>query len=116
MSWLVSRSTTIYRLLARLYPDEMRRRWEPEMADTFALQLADAVREERWSGVIATWYCALAELFQIALPSRLARAALVVPMAALAGAGAIFYGLAWALQNSQVLEALYHHAFARLGG
>jgi hypothetical protein len=116
MSSLVSFSTILYRLMARLYPEEIRRRWEPEMADTFALQIADALRQDRWTGVIAVWYYALAELFLIALPRQLARAALLVPVAALAGAGAVFYGLVWALQNSLTLGRLYHHAFTKLGG
>jgi hypothetical protein len=116
MNSVITLSAKFYRLLARLYPDEIRRRWEPEMADTFALQLADAWRERGWPAVIATWYYALAELFQIALPLQLTRAALVIPVAALAGAGAMFFGLIWALQNPLTLSALYHHTFGKLGG
>jgi hypothetical protein len=86
------------------------------MADTFALQLADALREERWTSVIATWYYALADLVLIALPLQLGRSALVIPVAAVTSAGVIFFGLVWALQNSLALSALYHHAFAKLGG
>ena len=74
MNSVITLSVQLYRLLARLYPDEIRRRWEPEMADTFALQLGDALRERRWTAVIAIWYYALAELFQIALPLQLTRA------------------------------------------
>ena len=116
MNSAITVSAKLYRLLARLYPGEIRRRWEPEMADTFALQLADAWRAEGWTAVIATWYYALAELFHIALPRQVARAALVVPVAALAGAGAIFFGLVWALLNPLKLNALYHHTFGKLGG
>ena len=116
MNSVVSLSAKLYCLLARLYPDEIRRRWEQEMAETFALQLADAMREERWTSVIATWYYALADLVLIALPLQLGRAALVIPVAAVTGAGVIIFGLIWALQNSLALSALYHHAFAKLGG
>lgn len=116
MNSLVSVSAIVHRLLARLYPSEMRRRWEPEMADTFALQLADALREQRWTAALTTWYYAFAELFLIALPLQIVRATVVIPVAALAGAGAIFYGLLWALMNSLALSALYHHALGKLGG
>lgn len=116
MNTLVPLSVTLYRLLARLYPDEIRSRWEPEMADTFALQLEDAVRQRRWSAVLAAWYYALAELFLIALPMRLARAPVLIPAAGLAGAGAVLYALVWALQNSLELNRLYHHAVATIGG
>jgi hypothetical protein len=116
MNSVVSLSAKLYSLLARLYPDEIRRRWEPEMADTFALQLADALREKRWTSLIATWYCALADLVLIALPLQLGRAALVIPVAAVTAAGVILFGLVWALQNSLALSALYHHAFGKLGG
>jgi hypothetical protein len=116
MNAAVSRSARVYSLLARLYPDEMRRRWEQEMADTFGLQLADALRDERWTSVIAVWYYALADVVLIALPLQLGRAALVIPVAAVTGASVILWGLVWALENSLTLSALYHHAFGKLGG
>jgi hypothetical protein len=116
MKPLVSISVKVYRLAIRLFPDEIRWRWEPEMADTFALQLVDALREARWSAIAGVWYYAAVELFSIALPARLARAAMLVPMAALAGAGAIFYGLLWVLQNPLTLNRLYHHTILRFGG
>jgi hypothetical protein len=37
-------SEAIYRALLRCYPAELRR-WEEDMAEVFALQLADARRE-----------------------------------------------------------------------
>jgi hypothetical protein len=116
MNPVVSLSTKLYRLLARLYPDDIRRRWEPEMADTFALQLSDAVSAEQWSSVLAAWYYALADLVVIALPLQLARTALIVSVTAVAGAGAMFCGLVWALGNSLVLRDLYHQMLGRLGG
>jgi hypothetical protein len=106
----------IYRILLRLYPGEIRRRWEREMVETFALQLADAWQEAGWSGVLAVWFCGVAELFQIALPLQVARPALVIPVVSLAGSGAVFFGLIWALENSLVLQGLYRHLVARLGG
>jgi hypothetical protein len=106
----------IYRILLRLYPNEMRRRWEGEMIETFALQLADARQEAGWGGVLRVWFCAVRELFQIALPLQVASAALVIPAVSLAGSGAIFLGLTWALENSLALRVLYGHLVAKLGG
>lgn len=104
----------IYRILLRLYPNEIRRRWEREITDTFALQLADAWQEAGWGGVLEVWFCAVAELFQIALPLQAAR--LVIPVVSLAGSFAILFGLTWTLENSLVLRALYRHLIAKLGG
>ncbi len=95
-------SAAIYRLLLHLYPAEFRRRWEEEMVDVFTLQLAD--------GWIDAWSCALAEL--VLAP----REGLVIPIVSVAGIGAIFFGLTWALGNSPVLVSLYHHVVAKLGG
>ena len=104
----------IYRILLRLYPNEIRGRWEREITDTFALQLADAWKEAGWGGVLQVGFCAVAELFQIALPLQAAR--LVIPVASLAFSFAILFGLTWTLKNSLVLRALYHHLIAKLGG
>jgi hypothetical protein len=106
----------IYHILLRLYPKEIRRRWEREITDTFALQLADAWQEAGWGGALQVWFCAVAELFQIALPLQAARAALLIPVVSLAGSCAILFGVTWALENSLVLRALYHHLVAKLGG
>jgi hypothetical protein len=116
MNPLMLLNVRLYCLLARLYPDEIRRRWEPEMADTFALQLVEALRKKQWTAVIAIWYYAVAELFLIAVPLRITQAALLVPLTALVSAGAMFYGLFWVLLNSLTLRTLYHHTIARLGG
>ena len=109
-------SVRLYRALTYLYPLEIRDRWESEMADTFALQMADARRSGRRSTVAAVWYYALAELLQIALPRRLARATLVIPVSALTAAGALMFGFMWALLNSLTLKAIFHHTFAKFGG
>ena len=106
----------IYRLLLRLYPGEIRRRWEREIMETFALMLVDARQEAGWGGVLQVWFCAVAELFQIALPLQVARAAVLIPVVSLAGSGAILFGLTWALENSLVLRGLYRHLVAKLGG
>jgi hypothetical protein len=109
-------STRLYRILTLAYPEEFRRRWEPEMADTFELLLTAAIREKRWTAVAGAWYTVATELLLIAAPLQLANLTLIVPLAAVAGAGAMFYGLVWALQNSLALRALYHHAITQLGG
>lgn len=106
----------IYRILLRLYPNEIRQRWGPEMMETFALQLAEAQEKPGWGGVLQVWFCAVAELFQIALPLQVARAALVIPVVSLIGSGAMFFGLTWTLGNSLVLRGVYHHLVAKLGG
>ncbi|HWC95474.1 MAG TPA: hypothetical protein VG456_01960 [Candidatus Sulfopaludibacter sp.] len=116
MSALISCATKLYRALTYLYPAEFRRRWKEELTDTFALQITDSFREDRWTNAIATCCHAFAELILTGLPLQLTRVALVLPLAAVAGAGAIFYGLVWALQNSLALRALYHHAVGKLGG
>jgi hypothetical protein len=77
-------SAAIYRLLLRLYPEEIRRRWEEEMVETFALQLAD--------GWWDAWCCAVGEIFQIALPLQLAREGMAIPIVSLASSGAVFFG------------------------
>jgi hypothetical protein len=101
-------SAAIYRLLLRLYPEEIRRRWEEEMVETFALQLAD--------GWWDAWCCAVGEIFQIALPLQLAREGMAIPIVSLASSGAVFFGLTWALGNSLALRLLYHRLLDKLGG
>jgi hypothetical protein len=95
-------STAIYRWLLRLYPREFRRRWEEEMLDTFALQLAD--------GWWDAWSCAIAEL----LPAS--RECLAIPVVSLVGTGTLFIGLLWALGNPFALVSLYHRLLESLGG
>jgi hypothetical protein len=79
-------SAAIYRLLLRLYPEEIRRSWEEEMVETFALQL------------------------------QLAREGMAIPIVSLASSGAVFFGLTWALGNSLALRLLYHRLLDKLGG
>jgi hypothetical protein len=106
----------IYRILLRLYPNEIRRRWEREITDAFALQLADAWQEAGWGGVAQVWFRAVAEVFRIALPLQVARAALAIPVVSLAGSYATLFGLTWTLENSLALHAMYRHLVAKLGG
>jgi hypothetical protein len=109
-------SLAIYRLLLRLYPAHIRRRWEEEMTETFALQLDDAWREARWLGVLDVWFQAVTEIFRIALPLQISRENLVIPIVSLAGSATIFSGLIWALGNSLALLSLYHRWLERFGG
>lgn len=101
-------STAIYRLLLRLYPSEIRRRWEEEMVETFALQLAD--------GPVEAWFRTVMELFQIAFPRWAAEKRLMIPLLSGAASGTLFFGLFWALGNSLRLLSLYHHVLVKLGG
>lgn len=101
-------STALYRLLLRFYPSEIRRRWEQEMVETFALQLSD--------GWVDAWFHAVMELFQIALPRRATEKGVMIPLFSAAASGTLFFSLFWALGNSIRLLALYHHMLAKLGG
>ncbi len=111
MNSVATLSGKVYGLLTRLYPAEFRSRWEAELADTFAQEVADAGRRDGWRGVVAAWFWALAEVPGIVLTPRIAGGAVVVPVTATFGAGAVFYGMMWALGNSQALRALYHRMF-----
>jgi hypothetical protein len=111
---MIRLSDRLYAMLLRLYPAEIRQRWEAEMAETFTLQLADAWQGRGLPAVTRVWYLALAEVFQIALPLQLARSA--VPMISLAGTSAIFFSLIWALQNSLALNAMVRSLFHKFGG
>jgi len=113
---VIGLSNTMYGLLLRLYPAEIRRRWEREMAETFALQVDDAWQERGFVAVPRIWYRALAEVFQIALPLQIANAAVLVPVVSLAGATAIFLSLIWALENSLALNALVRSLSHKFGG
>ncbi|MBS1875073.1 MAG: hypothetical protein JSU00_17785 [Acidobacteria bacterium] len=96
-----------YRLLLWLYPVEVRIRWGEDMVDIFARQL-----DESWLGA---WSCALAELFQIALPSWVSRDILVLSLVSSSVSATIFFGLIWALGNSIRLLEISHQLFARSG-
>ena len=95
-------SIAIYRLLLRLYPCEFRRRWEEDMVETFALQVAD--------GWLDAWTCALGELLTAS------RECLAIPVVSVAGSGAVFIGLLWVLGNPFALVSLCHQLLAKLGG
>lgn len=116
MNRVVRLSAALYRILVRFYPADLRHRWEPEMADTFALQIRSAASEGGWIALIETWSCALAELLRIALPLQLTRTCVVVPAVSLAGASAVFFSLVWALENSLVMRAALRHLVTKLGG
>ena len=102
-------SVAIYRLLLGLLPPALRR-WQFDMEEVFALQLADAWAEAGLTGAGRVWWCAIAELLTLAVPRAL------LPVASLAGTGVIFFGLVWALGNSIVLSAICHRLLAKLGG
>ncbi len=101
-------STWIYRLLLRLYPRDLRGRWEEEMVDAFEAQLSD--------GWLNAWSCAVIELFQVAIPLRTTDKAVVIPLVSVVANGMLFFGLTWALGNSMKMLAAYHKLLARLGG
>lgn len=107
-------SDRVYAALLRLYPADIRQRWEAEMAETFALQLDDAWRGRGLAAAIRVWSLALAEVFQIALPFQLARSA--VPLISITSTTAIFFSLIWALQNSLALKAMERSLFHKFGG
>lgn len=116
MTRVAEMSSCVYAVLLRLYPPEIRQRWELEMEETFALQVDDAWQERGFGGVTRVWYGGLAELLQIALPLQVIRPAVVVPMVSIAGNAALFWSLTWALQNSLALNALGRSLFHKFGG
>jgi hypothetical protein len=103
-------------ILLRLYPPEIRQRWEYEMAETFALLVEDTWRERGIAGVTRIWYRGLAELFQVALRLQVVRPVVVVPVISIAGNTAIFWSLIWGLQNSLALNALGRSLLHKFGG
>src|SRR5689334_23545795 len=106
MNCVAGLSNRAYVILLRLYPPEIRQRWEHEMAETFAFLVEDTWQERGIAGVTRIWYRELAELFQIALPLQVVRPTVVAPVISIASNMAIFWGLIWALQNSLALKAL----------
>jgi hypothetical protein len=104
-------SGAIYRMLVRLGPVELRR-WELEMADVLAMQLADARHEHGRIGVLAVWWRAVAEMIGL----MLAGPSVVIPVVSVASTGAIFAGLTWALENSLAMLHAYRHVADKLCG
>ena len=101
-------SIRIYRLLLRLYPRDLRGKWEEEIVEAFEAQLGD--------GWLNAWSCAIMELFQVALPLRTTDKTLVIPLVSVVANGMLFFGLIWALGNSMKMLAAYHKLLATLGG
>jgi hypothetical protein len=116
MNRVAALSNRAYVILLRLYPAEIRQRWEHEMAETFAFLVEDTWHERGIAGVARIWYRGLAELFQIALPLHVVRPTVVVPVISIAGNTAIFWSLIWALQNSLALKALGRSLLHNFGG
>jgi hypothetical protein len=69
----------IYRGILWLYPSDLRRDFGAEMSELFHEDLADAWRSSGLAGVIGVWWCAVCELFRIAIPSQRTNPAIVVP-------------------------------------
>jgi hypothetical protein len=72
-------SARAYDGILRLYPSDLRREFGPEMNELFVEDLDDAWRSSGLVGVIGVWWCALCELFRIALPAQSSNPAFAVP-------------------------------------
>jgi hypothetical protein len=79
MKFFVRCSACIYRVSLVLYPFDLRHNFGPEMAAVFAEDLEDAWRTRRATVVLAVWWRAALEIFQIAIPRRLSNQALLAP-------------------------------------
>ncbi len=100
-------SKVVYRWLLRLYPVEVRMRWEGDMVDVFERQLS-----ESW---VDAWSCAVAELFQVGLPLWAARDIIALSFISSSVSAVLLFGLIWALGNSVRLLEISHHLFAKFG-
>ena len=85
------RSNWLFRRTLTLYPRELRERFGDEMELVFEELMEDAWRMGGALGVARAWRYALAELVTVALPSRLAPAA--VPAIAVLTALVYFVGM-----------------------
>ncbi len=84
MSRFVRGSARVYRGLLVLYPFELRFEFGEEMTGVFADDLAEAWQSGCISAVLGVWWRAASEVFQIALPGRIANQALVAPAVSVA--------------------------------
>jgi hypothetical protein len=71
-SAIVRLSRSTYTALLYFYPRELRQEFGGEMAELFTALLCDAIADRGPVGIIPPWRSALAELFTVAVPLRLA--------------------------------------------
>jgi len=98
----------LYEFSLALYPRDLRRGFGPEMADIFALQLADARAKRSPIAAVRVLWDAYAELLTIALPGSAVSPALPVPLASLVATTVMYASLSWALENPLRLRSIYH--------
>jgi hypothetical protein len=68
---IVQSGCRAYSLLLFFYPYSLRCRFEQEMIAVFEDQVCHAWEQSGYSGVLRSWWRALAELLRIAFPARL---------------------------------------------
>ncbi len=100
-------SKLVYRWLLRVYPAQVRIRWEEDMVELFERQL-----NESW---VDAWSCAVAEIFQVALPLSAARDVIALSFISSSVSAVLLFGLIWALGNSVRLLQISHDLFAKFG-
>src|SRR5579871_4744300 len=72
-------SLRVYRAMLSLYPVELRRDFGSEMIEVFADDLADARQTNGIAGACLVWWCALCEVFRLAVPKLGSNPAIAVP-------------------------------------
>jgi hypothetical protein len=82
MTGLMRLSKRVYGGILTLYPPELRGDFGCEMNELFSEDLSDAWRSKGLVGVIGIWWCALCEIFRIALPAQRSNPAFAVPVMA----------------------------------
>lgn len=95
MSGVLIASCRLYNFLLGLYPPSLRTRFGEEMAGVFEQQIQSEWQERGFAGLARVWWCVGREILQSALPSRLMRAALSIPVAALLSSCALFLFFFW---------------------
>ena len=99
-----------FRALLFLYPAEFREEFGAEMAEVFAMQLAEA--RHPMEVIRICWY-ALREVFTLALPMRITDPSLLAPAGSLLGTPAVLLPLIWALNHPRTLNLLARNIFGR---
>jgi hypothetical protein len=104
MTNALSLSSRIYRRLLVLYPEDLRRDFEADMAFVFAEDLEAARRDAGMRGVLRVWRCALGEFVRFALPGCAASPAVRVP--------AVWFALSSIIMCAEVAMAIRHSPHA----
>lgn len=100
MTALLRLSSRLYSGILVLYQPDLRRDFESEMKELFDEDLAEAWQNRGFPGVLNIWWCALSEVFRIALPAHKTNPAIIVPAIAFA-VNAVMVGAEMMLPGAQ---------------